>query len=65
MSEKMLLSIQEASAVLGISVSTLYRLTSQRRIPFVKIGARCCFQPAQLEAWIQKQAVQLAEEVQG
>ena len=61
MSEKMLLSIQEASAALGISVSTLYRLTSRRRIPFVKIGARCCFQPSQLQAWIQEHAIQPAE----
>ena len=57
MSEKMLLSIQEASAALGISVSTLYRLTSRRRIPFVKVGARCLFQPAQLEIWIQEHAI--------
>jgi len=65
MSDKLLLSIQEASAALGISISTLYRLTSRRRIPFVKIGARCCFQPAQLEAWIQEHAIQPAEGKKG
>jgi len=59
---KMLLSIQEASATLGISVSTLYRLTSRRRIPFCKIGSRIVFQPAQLEAWIRERSVQLEKE---
>lgn len=62
MSGKMLLSIQEASTMLGISVSTLYRLTSRRRIPFCKIGSRVVFQPAQLEDWIQEQSIQPVEE---
>ena len=55
---KMLLSISEAAETLGISVSTLYRLTSRRRIPFCKIGSRIVFQPAQLEAWIREHSVQ-------
>ncbi len=62
--QKMLINIQEASNTLGVSISTLYRLTSRRQIPFVKVGARCLFQPASLEAWIAKHSVQPAEEAQ-
>jgi len=65
MNEKLLLSIAETSETLGISVSTLYRLTSKRQIPFCKIGSRVVFQPAQLEAWIQEHAIQPAEGKKG
>ena len=62
--QKMLINIHEASSTLWISISTLYRLTSRKQIPFVKVGARCLFQPASLEAWIAERSVQPAEEAQ-
>jgi len=60
--KKMLLSISEAAETLGLSVSTIYRLTSRRAIPHCKIGSRIVFQPAQLEAWIQERSIQPVEE---
>ncbi len=54
-----LLSISETAKVLNISVSSLYRLTSQRKIPFIKIGSRVIFQPEKIDAWLEKRAVKM------
>jgi excisionase family DNA binding protein len=54
MSERRLLSVKEASRMLGISIHTLYSWASQRRIPFVKCGRRTEFDVKDLEEWIEK-----------
>jgi len=54
-----LISIPETAKMLGISVSTIYRLTSQRRIPFIKIGARVVFQPDKIQAWLENRAIKV------
>lgn len=46
-----LLSADEASAFLGIPKNTLYQMTSQRKIPFLKIGKRNMFEEAELILW--------------
>ncbi len=48
-----LLTVQEASHYLGISVSTLYGWVYQRRIPFVKVGRALRFDPRDLEAFVE------------
>jgi excisionase family DNA binding protein len=50
--ENQLLSIKEASAYLNISISTLYRYTSQRFIPHHKPGKQLYFIKAELEQWL-------------
>ena len=52
-----LLSISETAKALNISVSSLYRLTSQHKIPHIKIGSRVVFQPDKIDAWLNSQAV--------
>lgn len=47
--EKRLLNIQEASEYLGFAVHTIYGWTSQRQIPFVKIGGRLRFDKRKLD----------------
>jgi excisionase family DNA binding protein len=48
-----LLTVQEVSQLTGLSVGTLYHWVSQRRIPFVRLSARCIrFRRSDLEAWI-------------
>jgi len=42
--------------VVGLSI-TLYRLTSQKKIPFYKIGGNVRFSEAHLLAWLEKHAV--------
>ena len=54
-----LLSIPETAKVLKISTSSLYRLTSRKQIPFIKIGSRVVFQPAKIDAWLENHAVQM------
>jgi excisionase family DNA binding protein len=63
MNNKLLYSIQEASGALGLSVSSIYRLTSKRKIPHIKIGSRVMFVPEQLESWIREQCVEPVDEI--
>ena len=53
-----LISVQEAATLLGVSSSKLYKLTSRRQIPFLRIGARCLFRESALERWIQARVVE-------
>lgn len=51
---KRFMNIQEASEYLGFSSHTIYAWTSQRRIPFVKIGGRLRFDKQKLDKWIEE-----------
>lgn len=54
-----LLNYTEAAERLGIKLSTLYALVSQRRIPHVRIGPRfVMFDPDEIERWIKARRVQ-------
>jgi len=48
------MNINEASQYLGFAVHTIYGWTSQRRIPFVKIGGRIPFDKQRLDRWIEQ-----------
>ena len=50
--EKRLMTVGEAAAYLGLSVHTLYAWTSQRKVPFVKLGNRVRFDRQKLDAWV-------------
>jgi excisionase family DNA binding protein len=50
--EKKLMTVNEAAAYLGLSVHTLYSWTSQRKVPFVKLGNRVRFDRKKLDAWV-------------
>lgn len=48
-----LLTIQQASGFLGLTVGTLYQFVSQKRIPVVRISRRCIrFRLSDLSSWI-------------
>lgn len=53
-----LLDIDEAAEHLSISSHTVRALVSQRKITFVKLGARVLFRPQDLEDFIQFHLVQ-------
>lgn len=55
--ERRLLNIQEAAQYTGLSVHTLYTMTSERRIPFVKVGRLTKFDRDTLDKWIKQQTV--------
>jgi len=52
-----LLTIKQAATYTGLSVYTLYKMVSQRRIPYIKLGRAIRFHPKQLEAWIHQQTI--------
>lgn len=51
--DRLLISIREAAAILGVSPSTAYRLARENRIPVIRIGASVRVNRRQLEAWIE------------
>jgi len=57
-----LLSVSEASAVLGLTVQTVYAYVSRGVLPHVKTspgrGGRTLFSPAALEKWIAEHSVE-------
>lgn len=52
LSQKELLTIEEASDFLGFKKSYLYRLTSERKLPFYKPGHKVFFKKSELEDWV-------------
>jgi len=56
-----LLSPQELSDVLSISIETVYAWTSQKRIPFIKMGRLVRFNVDEVNKWLEKQRVEAQE----
>jgi len=52
-----LFDIQEAAQYTGVSVTTLYKWVSQRKIPHIKMERLVKFDPAGLDEWIKQQTV--------
>lgn len=53
MSDESLLTVREVAELLGLSVGGVYHLISSRRIPTVKLSARCVrFDRIAVEDWI-------------
>ena len=52
-----LVDIHEVAQYLGISPETLYKMVSQRRIPYVKVGRLVKFDVRLLDEWIKKNTV--------
>lgn len=52
-----LLSIEEVARRLDLSVSTIYKLVSAKKINYVKIGSRVLFDPEKIRAWIEEHSV--------
>jgi excisionase family DNA binding protein len=55
---KRTLNIPEASAVLGLCRSTIYKLVHQRDIPYYKLGSRVLFDEQKLLSWMEARAVE-------
>ena len=54
MSEKLLMTLKEASEFLGIPKATLHSLAWQKKIPHIRIGRRRYFLKEDLIQWIEK-----------
>lgn len=55
---KKLLTLEEAVEILQISKPTMYRLTSQKRIPHIKVGGSVRFLESRLIEWLESNAVE-------
>ena len=53
-----LLSIKDASDLLGLKCSTLYKYICAKKIPYVKLGMRVLFDPEKLRSWISDHSVE-------
>ncbi len=50
------MNIREASAYLGVSTKSLYRLLREKRIPAFKLGNRWRFKNSVLDGWMEKES---------
>jgi excisionase family DNA binding protein len=56
---KLLLTIREVAALTGFSEGTLRHWISQRRIPVIRISARCVrFRRSDIDQWIAERVVE-------
>ena len=56
-----LLNITDLAGHLGVNVRHIRRLVHERRIPFIKWGHLIRFKPADIEAWIDANRIELAQ----
>jgi excisionase family DNA binding protein len=49
-----LISISDVAETLGVDVRHVRRLVHERRIPYIKWGHLLRFDPAEIEAWIDR-----------
>ena len=56
-----LMTIDEVSQLVRLSISTIYRLSSERKIPHVKVSGRLLFDNDRIEQWVQEQAVEVRQ----
>ena len=55
MTEKLTLTVEEMSKLLGVSRQTAYNLIHRADFPTLRIGKRVLIPRKQLEAWMDKQ----------
>ncbi len=59
---KEVLTADEAAKYMGVSKSYLYKLTCKQEIPHYKpMGKMCYFNRKELEAWLQRNKIELLE----
>lgn len=59
-----ILSITQAAEYLCLSKSSLYKMTSQRLIPFYKVSKKVYFNRVELAEWIDRHKVKTQEEIE-
>ena len=62
---KEVMSTEEVAKYMGVSKSTIYKLTMTRQIPYYKpTGRMCYFKRSELEAWLLSNRVSTEEEIE-
>ena len=49
---KRFLNVKDVASEYGLAESTVYKMVSEHRIPFVKIGRRTTFDRLELNKWV-------------
>lgn len=57
---KMLLTINDVSQILKISVSTLYRWVHKKEIPYIKLGGKVRFSDSELQQFIKNNSISIS-----
>lgn len=52
-----LMDIQQLADRLGVGVRYVRRLVAERRVPYIKLGHLLRFDPADIDAWIERAKV--------
>jgi len=50
-------TVNEAAKYLRMGTSTLYQLSAQRKVPYIKLGGRKFFRKADLDLYIEESVV--------
>jgi excisionase family DNA binding protein len=56
-----LITTKEASQYLSLSTDTVYRMASQKKLPYLKVGDRVLFDVKALDHWIEKHMIKEKE----
>jgi len=62
-STKKFIRIPEVATLLGLSVSTIRGLVSQRKIPFMKLGGSVLFNPDEVIQYIYSKRIKTIDEL--
>ena len=57
-------NISQAAVYLGLSTSTMYKMTASRLIPHAKTGKRIYLRRFELDEWITKHKIKTREEIE-
>ncbi len=52
-----LITVKEASQYLSLSTDTVYRMASQKKLPYLKVGGRVLFDVKALDHWIDRHMI--------
>jgi len=52
-----LVTVEDVATYTGLSISTVYTMVSQRRIPYVKVGRLTKFDVCAIDQWISQHSV--------
>lgn len=60
---KKYLSPKELADFVGVSIATIYGWTSDRLIPYVKIGRLVRFDPVKIDRWLKERSIPSIKEL--
>ena len=56
-------NVREVADVTRLSKDTIYKMDSEKRIPYVKMGRRTMFDSREIDRWIDKHSVKPRREI--